>query len=156
MIRLSGPVRGIKSILIISGVEWCCLQGGRVLVVGVSKRLKNKLMRQQTRCSIKWSGDLIQGYVCDFRRRVIRVWGQTACRANSQSCKHYPWKPTCLWRDATNRLTSNRHYVSVTWPSGYTERCCCCTCCRKRGRWRPEYLERLDIIQYFPLRTANF
>ena len=42
---VSGPVRGIKNILIISGVEQCCLQGGRVLVVGVSKWLKNKLMR---------------------------------------------------------------------------------------------------------------
>ena len=47
MIRLSGPVRGIKSILIIIiiGVEQYCLQGGRVLVIGVSKWLKNKLIR---------------------------------------------------------------------------------------------------------------
>ena len=40
MSGLSGPVRGIKSILIISWVEQCCLQGGRVLVAGVSKWLK--------------------------------------------------------------------------------------------------------------------
>ena len=26
---------------------------------------------------------------------------------------------------------------------------CCCTCCRKHGRWRPEYLEGLDTIQCF-------
>ena len=37
MSGLSGPVRGIKIILIISGLEQCCLQEGRVLVVGVSK-----------------------------------------------------------------------------------------------------------------------
>ena len=42
---LSGPVRDIKSILIVSGLEQCCLQGDRVLVVGVSKWLKNKLIR---------------------------------------------------------------------------------------------------------------
>ena len=24
---------------------------------------------------------------------MVRVWAQTACRANSQSGKHYPWKP---------------------------------------------------------------
>ena len=45
MSGLSGPVRGIKSILIIGGVEQCCLQGGRVLVIGVSKWLKDKLIR---------------------------------------------------------------------------------------------------------------
>ena len=43
--ELSGPVRGIKSILIINGMEQCYLQGGMVLVVGVSKWLKNKLIR---------------------------------------------------------------------------------------------------------------
>ena len=31
-----------------------------------------------------------------FRRRVVRVWAQTACRANSQSSKYYPQKPNCL------------------------------------------------------------
>ena len=97
----------------------------------------------------KWSGDLIWEYVCNFRR-VIRVWAQTACRANSQSGKHYPWKPKCPWRNATNRWTSSRHCVPVTCPCGFTEGCCCCTCCRKHGRWRPEYLERLNIIQCFP------
>ena len=30
-----------------------------------------------------------------FRRRVVRVWAQTACRANSQSSKYYPQKPNC-------------------------------------------------------------
>ena len=49
---MSGPVRGIKSILIIIGVEQCSLQGGRVLVIGVSKWLKNKLIRGN-RFSIK-------------------------------------------------------------------------------------------------------
>ena len=63
MSGLSGPVKGIKSILTISRVKQCCLQGGRVLVVGVSKLLKDKLMRQPTRYSIKmeWrfeSGDM--------------------------------------------------------------------------------------------------
>ena len=96
-----------------------------------------------------WSGDLIMGCVCNFKRRVVRIWAQTACRANSQSGKHYPWKPNCLWRDA-ERGTSRRHCMPVTRPSGSPERCWCCSCCRKHGRWRPEYLEGLDIIQYFP------
>ena len=34
-----------KSILIIGSVELCCLQGGRVLVVGVSKWPKDKMIR---------------------------------------------------------------------------------------------------------------
>ena len=91
-----------------------------------------------------WSGS-----VCNFRRRVVRVWAQTACRAYSQNGKHYPWKPNCLWRDA-NRWTSSRHCVPVSHPSGFTERCWWCTCCRKHGRWRPELLDGLDIIQYLP------
>ena len=45
MSGLSGPVRGIKSILIISEVEKCCLQGEGILVVGVSNWLKDKLIR---------------------------------------------------------------------------------------------------------------
>ena len=45
MSELSGPVRGIKSILILSWVERCCLQVDRVLVVGVNKWLKDKLIR---------------------------------------------------------------------------------------------------------------
>ena len=44
MSGLSGPVRGIKNILIINLVEHCCLHGCRVLVVGVSKWLKDKLI----------------------------------------------------------------------------------------------------------------
>ena len=68
-----------------------------------------------------------------------------AFRANSQSGKHCPWKLNCPWRDATNRWTSTRHCVPVTWPSGFTERWCCYTCCGKHGRWRPESLEGLDF-----------
>ena len=90
-----------------------------------------------------------RGYVCGFRRRVLMVWAQTACRANCQSGNHYPWKSNCPWRNATNKWTSSRHCVPVTHLST-TERCCCCTCCKKHGRWRPEYLQGLDIIQYFP------
>ena len=41
---LSDVSKGFKNILIISGVERCCLQEGRVRVVGVSKWLKNKLI----------------------------------------------------------------------------------------------------------------
>ena len=64
--------------------------------------------------------------------------------------------PNCPWRDATNRWTSRRHCVSVTCPSRYTERCCCCTSCRKRGRWRLEYLEGLDITVFPSQRPAIF
>ena len=39
---------------------------------------------------------MIQGYVCNFRRRVVRVSDQTACRTNSQSDKHYPGSPVAL------------------------------------------------------------
>ena len=71
-------------------------KGGRVLVVGVSKWLKNKLIRgNRPDVPLKWSGDLIHGYVCNFRRKVVKVWAQTACRANSRSVKHYPWKANC-------------------------------------------------------------
>ena len=91
-----------------------------------------------------WSTD-----VCNFRRRVVRVWAPMACRTNSQSGKLYPWKPNCLRRDA-NWWTSSRHGVPVARPRRFTERCWCCTCYRKHGRWRPGYLEELDIIQYFP------
>ena len=104
----------------------------------------------------------IRGYVCNFRRTVVRVSAQTACRANSQSGKHYPLKPNCPWRDATNRWTSSRYCVPVTHPSRFTERCCCCTCYRKHGRWRPEFNEKnnedegLDIIQYFPPKGQLF
>ena len=99
---------------------------------------------------------MIRGYVCNFRRRVVRVWAQTAYRPNSQSSKHYPWKPNCPWRDATSRWTPSKHCVPVTCPGRCTERCFCCTCCRKHGRWRPEYLEGLDIIQYFPPKVSYF
>ena len=92
-----------------------------------------------------WSG----GMFVTLGERVVRVWAQTGCRANSQSDKHYPQKPSCPWRDATNRWTSSRYCVPVTHPSRFTERCCCCTCYRKHGRWRPESLEGLDVIQYF-------
>ena len=97
----------------------------------------------------------MQGYICNFRRRMVRVWAQTACRADSQSVKHYPWKPNCPWGDAT-RWTSNRHCVPVTRPIGLTERRCWGTCCKKHGRWRPEYLERLDIIQYLSPKGQLF
>ena len=81
---------GIKSILI-SGVEQCCLQGGRVLVVGVSNWLKNKLVRgDRPDIPYKWSRDLIWGYVCNFKRRMVRIWAQMVYRANSESGKHYP------------------------------------------------------------------
>ena len=59
-----------------------------VLVVGVSNWLTNKLIRGNR-------PDLIWEHVCNFRRRVVRVWVQTACRANSQSGKHYAWKSNC-------------------------------------------------------------
>ena len=97
-----------------------------------------------------------RGYVCSFRRRVVRVGAQMACRANSQSGKHCPLKPNCHWSDATNRWTSSRHYVPVTHPSAFTERCYCCKCCRQHRRWMPEYLDRLDIIQYFPPKSQIF
>ena len=54
-----------------------------------------------------------RGKFVTFRRRVVRVWAQTACRASSQSGKHYLWKLNCLWKDA-NRWTSSRHCVPVT------------------------------------------
>ena len=34
-------------------------------------------------------------YVCNSKRRVVRVWAQMACRANSQSGKHYILEPNC-------------------------------------------------------------
>ena len=71
-------------------------KGGRVLVVGLSKWLKNKLIRgNRPDVPLKWSGDLIKGYVCNFRRRVVKVWAQMACRPNSQLGKHCPWKANC-------------------------------------------------------------
>ena len=51
---------------------------------------------------------MIWGYICSFRRRVVRFWAQMACRTNNQ-CKNYPWKPNCLWRDANNRWNSSWH-----------------------------------------------
>ena len=83
------------------------------------------------------------------------VWAQMAFRALSQSDKHYPWMPNCPWRDATNIWTSSRHCVPVNRPTRFTERCCCCTCCRKHGRWRPDYLEGLDIKQLFPSQRPS-
>ena len=97
-----------------------------------------------------------RGYICSFRRKVVRVGAQMAFRVNSQSGKHCPWKPNCHWRDATNRWTSSRHYVPVTHLSAFTERCCCCTCCRQHRRWIPEYLDTLDVIQYFPSKSQLF
>lgn len=58
--------------------------------------LKNKLRRgQQTRCAIKVEWRFDPGYICNFRRRVARVWAQTACRANSQkrTAEALPLKP---------------------------------------------------------------
>ena len=140
--------------------------GDRVLIVGISNWLKNKFIRgNRPYVPWKWSGDLTRGFVLTFRRSVVRVWTQTPCRAISQSGKHYPWKSSCPWRDA-NRWTSSRPEVPVrhtavpcvpvTHPRGFPERCCCCTCCRKHRRWRPEYLEGSDIIQYFPLKGQIF
>ena len=57
---------------------------GMVLVAGVSKWLKNKLIRgNKPDVPQKWNEDLIQGYACKFKRRVVRVWAQEDCRANS-------------------------------------------------------------------------
>ena len=35
------------------------------------------------------------GYVCNFRRRVVRIWAQAACRANSQVA-NIPGSPVAL------------------------------------------------------------
>ena len=94
-----------------------------------------------------------RGYVCSFRRRVVRLWAQMAYRFSSQSGKHYPQKPKCFWKDA-NRWTSSRHCVPVTCPSRSTERYCCCTCCRKHGRWSPKYLN--CILYSISLPKANY
>ena len=68
-------------------------KGSRVLVVEVSKWLKNKLIRgNRPDVPLKWNGDLIKEYVCNFRRRVVNVWAQMAYRPNSQSGKHCPQK----------------------------------------------------------------
>ena len=56
----------------------------------------------------------------------------------------------------TNRWAFSRHCVPVICPSGFTEKCCWCTCCKKHGRWRPECLERLDIIRYFSPKGQLF
>ena len=82
-LKWSGLVRVIRSSVTVSEVERCCLQGGRVLLVVVSKWLKNKLIRGTRTVSIivKWEFD------------------SGACRANSPIGKHYPWKPNCPWRD---------------------------------------------------------
>ena len=60
MSGLSGPVKGIKSILTISRVKQCCLQGGRVLVVEDSMWLKDKIIGgNRPDVQYKWSEDLI-------------------------------------------------------------------------------------------------
>ena len=135
---------------------WNRRKGGRVLVVGVTNWFKKTLIRDN-RPDVpgKWSGDLIRGYVCNFRRVVVRVWAQTACRANSQSSTHYLWKPSGPWRDA-NRWTCGRYYVSVTCLSSFTERSCCCMCCRKHGRWRADNLEGLILYSISLPRASCF
>ena len=50
-----------------------------------------------------WGGDLIWGYVCNFRRRVVTIWAQMACRATPKVANIIPRSPTALGRDATNR-----------------------------------------------------
>ena len=35
---------------------------------------------------------------------MVRVWAQTACKANSQSGKHYPRKPSCFQGMPTDGL----------------------------------------------------
>ena len=100
--------------------------------------------------------DIWSGGVCYFRRRVVRVWAKMAHRDNSQSDKHYPWKLNCPWSADTTRWTSTRHCVPVNHPSMFTEKCSYYTCCRKHERRRPEYLEGLDIIQYFPPKGQLF
>ena len=105
---------------------------------------------------MEWRFDPGVCLLCNFRRSVVRLWVQMACRANSPNGEHYPHKPNCPWRDATNRWAFSRHCVPVICPSGFTERCCWCTCCKKHGRWRPECLERLDIIRYFSPKGQLF
>ena len=56
---MTHPSWGIKSILAISRMEWCCLQGGIVLVLGVSKWLKNKLIRDNRP---------------DFHKSGVEIW----------------------------------------------------------------------------------
>ena len=106
-----------------------------------------------TRCSIKveWRFDLVMGvgdYVCNFRRRVVRVWVQLACRANFQSGKHYPWKPNCLWRDAS-RWTSCRHCVLVSRLAG-SLRCWCCTCCREAWKMKAWISRGIGYYTVYP------
>ena len=36
---------------------------------------------------------MIWGYVCNFRRMLVRVWAQMACRANSQVANIIPRSP---------------------------------------------------------------
>ena len=57
---------------------------------------------------------MILGYVCNFRRRVVRVWAQTACKANSQSGKHYPRKPSCFQGMPTDGLLAGIVCLSPT------------------------------------------
>ena len=54
--------------------------------------------------------------------RGMQVWALMACRANSQGGRYCPWKPSCPWRDATNR------WLPVIYPSKFTEKCCQETC----------------------------
>ena len=45
---------------------------------------------------------------------MVRVWAQTACRANSQSGKHYPQKPSCFQGMPTDGLLAGIVHLSPT------------------------------------------
>ena len=115
-------------------MEQCCLEGDRVLVV---REQIDK--RQQIRCSIK----VEIGYVCKLRRWVVRVWAQTACRASSQSGKHYPWNPTAFEGMPTDGLPAGIVCLSPTLAGSLRD----ADVVHVAGNMEDE---GLNILQYFP------
>ena len=91
-----------------------------------------------------WSGS-----VCNFRRRVVRIWAQMAWRAYSQMANIIPGNPIAFEGMPTDGLLAGIVCLSPTL-AGSLRDADFAQCCRKHGRWGPEYLEGLEIIQYLP------
>ena len=61
--------------------------------------------RQQTICSTKVELRFDRGYICNYRRRVVRVWAQRPAGLTSKVANVIPGRPIALeWMPPTDKI----------------------------------------------------
>ena len=70
--------------------------------------------RQQTICSTKVELRFDRGYICNFRRRVIRVWAQRPAGLTSKVANIIPGGPIALeWMPPTDKILAGIMCLSL-------------------------------------------